>query len=311
MRDFAIGCDIGGSHITCAAIDLQRQCIAPRTLLHRAVDSQAPADRILSHWAAALKGALDAVDPVRLVGIGVGMPGPFDYEKGIALFSPQVAKYQSLHGLSIWERLISLLEMAPGTTIRSMNDVACFAVGEAWVGKASGLTRAVCLTLGTGFGSAFVEDGAPVVDGSHVPRSGCLWHLPFRDGIAEDFLSSRWFLREYAARSGKTAAGVKEIAEKSSIEPAARAVFQEFGENLGAFVAPWLRKFGAEAVVVGGGICHAYQLFGTSFQDTLAALGLRLPVHLSGLMEQATLLGSARLLENEFWRKVKPRLAHM
>ena len=75
-----------------------------------------------------------------------------------------------------------------------MNDASSFAVGEAWAGSASKFDRSLSITLGTGFGSAFISNRIPIVDGPLVPKLGCIYHLPYRDGIADDYFSTRGLL---------------------------------------------------------------------------------------------------------------------
>ncbi len=99
-----------------------------------------------------------------------------------------------------------------------MNDASAFAVGEAWAGSASGSNRSLAITFGTGFGSAFISNKIPVVDGPEVPRIGCVYHLPYKDGIADDYFSTRWFLGRYKAITGKELKGVKELAEAGIIK---------------------------------------------------------------------------------------------
>ena len=50
--------------------------------------------------------------------------------------------------------------------IRFMNDASSFAVGEAWAGSAAGFNRSLSITFGTGFGSAFISNRIPIVDGT-------------------------------------------------------------------------------------------------------------------------------------------------
>jgi len=83
-HDIAIGVDIGGSHISCAAVDLKDYRIFRETLTERAVDNKAEAGEILGIWAEALSGAIEKVPGHKIKGIGFGMPGPFDYVKGIS-----------------------------------------------------------------------------------------------------------------------------------------------------------------------------------------------------------------------------------
>ncbi len=60
-KNIAIGTDIGGSHISCAAIDLASGKILRETLTEKQVDNQAPAKVIISTWSQALSGVLDKV----------------------------------------------------------------------------------------------------------------------------------------------------------------------------------------------------------------------------------------------------------
>jgi glucokinase len=107
------------------------------------------------------------------------------------------------------------------------------------------------------------------------------------------------------------AEGVREIAEKAETEPQARYLFDKFGKNLGSFLSPWLVKFGAEILVMGGNISNAYRLFGTAFEKELAVSGCTARVAISDLKEDAAMLGSAYLLEESFWKAVQPVLSHM
>lgn len=311
MKKFAIGTDIGGSHISCAAIDLEKKLIVKKSIASQAVDNQASAESILDNWAAALKRSIAAIDLHQLAGVGFAMPGPFNYEKGIAMFTHEVAKFQNLHGINVSERIKPLLALGVDYDLRYLNDATSFAVGEAWFGKASEVKRSMSITLGTGFGSAFVDDGIPVVKRYDVPNMGCVWYLPFKGAIADESFSARWFIKQYAAKSGHKATGVKEIADKVATDPAARDIFIEFGTNLGTFLAPWLKKFNAEALVIGGNVAAAYNLFGDYLKTSLANQGSAIPVHISALKEDAALIGSARLFDEKFWTSVKPLLASM
>ena len=179
------------------------------------------------------------------------------------------------------------------------------------MGKAKGFDRSVSITLGTGFGSAFIDDGVPVVDRSDVPVQGCVWHIPFENGIADDYFSTRWFIRRYAEKSGQKAAGVKEIADQINHDSQAMDVFREFGSNLGDFLGPWLQKFHAGVLVIGGNVSGAYNLFGSYLENSFKSQNLRVQISISELKEDAAIIGSARLLEEEFWKKIKPFLASM
>lgn len=311
MKKFAIGADIGGSHISCAVIDLEKEIIIRESFTNVEIDNKASAEEILGKWSEALQSSILFIDRNHLAGIGFAMPGPFDYARGIALFTPAVAKFEHLYGVNVAESLKKKLYLGQETDIRFMNDAVSFAVGEAWIGKVKGFGRSVAITLGTGFGSAFIDHGIPVVEGDEVPANGYVYHLPFGNGIADEHFSTRWCVKRYAEKTGIVVSGVKEIASAAASNPLALEVFTEFGSNLGEFLVPVLSRFRAEALVIGGNITGAYHLFGDHFERIVERKGIKIMVGLSLLKEDAALIGSARLLDENFYFKVKPLLSKM
>jgi len=309
-KNIAIGTDIGGSHISCAAIDLVSGKIIRNTLTERSVDNQAQANTIIGTWTQALSAVLEKVPFENVKGIGFAMPGPFDYVKGIS-YIRGVAKYENLYGINITDAISNSLSVKDGFLIRFMNDASSFAVGEAWAGSAANFNRSLSITLGTGFGSAFIRNRIPIVDGPEVPKLGCIYHLPFKDGIADDYFSTRGLLSRYKKLTGKELNGVKELAALAGTEKAVTDLFIDFGENTGLFLAPWLNKFKAEILVIGGNISHAYNLFGDAFEISLKKENCFCKVAISKLKEDAALLGSGYLLDDEFWRSVQHALPLM
>ncbi|MCB9267435.1 MAG: ROK family protein [Lewinellaceae bacterium] len=303
----AIGVDIGGGHILSAVVDLVKKAILEPSRSYVPVNNKASLEQIMQTWARCLNHSLSVIDPARLNGIGFAMPGPFNYRTGIAMFEGN-DKYEALYEVSVADELAPLLDLEQEVELRYLNDATSFAVGCAWAGEARKYERSVALTLGTGLGSAFIEKGIPIVNRQDVAPQGSLWHLPFQESIADDYFSTRWFVKNYNARFGASEAGVKAIAEAARAQPEARALFVEFGRNLGHFLAPWLKKFSAQAIVFGGNVTGAYDLFGASLSAALAEKGLDVRLEISSLKEDAALLGSARLFEASFWDAVKKDL---
>jgi glucokinase len=309
-KNIAIGTDIGGSHISCAAIDLVSGKIIRNTLTERSVDNQAQANAIIGTWTQALSAVLEKVPIENVKGIGFAMPGPFDYVKGIS-YIRGVAKYENLYGINISDAISNNLSVKDDFLIRFMNDASSFAVGEAWAGSAANFTRSLSITLGTGFGSAFISNRIPIVDGPEVPKLGCIYHIPYKDGIADDYFSTRGLLSRYKKLTGKELDGVKELASIACTEKVVTDLFTDFGDNAGLFLAPWLKKFRAEILVIGGNISHAYNLFGDVFESRLKKENCFCEVAISNLKEDAALLGSGYLLDDDFWRSVQHALPLM
>ena len=309
-QNLAIGVDIGGSHISCAAVDLKSFRVLHETRTEKAVDNKAEASQIIGVWVQALSEVIEKIPENSLKGIGFGMPGPFDYVKGIS-YIKGVAKYEKLYGCNVKNAISDNLNLHDNFPVRFMNDVSTFAVGEALVGKAAKAERSMSITLGTGFGSAFIANRIPIVDGPEVPKLGCVYHLPYGDNIADDYFSTRWFIGRYKRLTGRDLKGVKEFAEHAGTDKVVMDLFEEFGTNLGIFLAPWLKRFRAEIVVVGGNISHAYNLFGDIFENSLKKEGCNCKVALSELKEDAAFIGAAYLLDEKFWKDIQHALPLM
>ena len=308
QHPLSIGVDIGGTHISCAAVKIQEGQLMEETLSRATYNHEASAEVILQAWAKALNHTLSKIEESQLAGIGFAIPGPFDYRNGV---SKMEHKFKNLLHLHIPKALNPLLVTQKELPMRFLNDATSFAVGEAWLGEGVGFKKVVVITLGTGFGSAFIEDGVPVVSGETVPKEGCLWHLPFKSGIADDYFSTRWFVSEYQKQTGITVAGVKDLMDKASSDAIAQGLFLQFGQNLADCLGEPLRIFGAKVLIIGGNIAHALPLFGGEFRQGLEKAEVSAKVIVSKHMEHAALIGSARLLDDAFWKKVSVHLPNI
>ncbi|MBW8683606.1 ROK family protein [Chitinophaga rhizophila] len=255
MGDIILGVDIGGSHITTALVDVQQRALVPGSLQRIHVDAQADAADILDSWTAVMQQTVGNAGNIQH--IGIAMPGPFDYESGISLIRG-LHKYESLYGLNVKELLADRLHLPP-SAITFANDAACFLQGELFAGVARGEQHALGLTLGTGFGSAIARDG--------VVQEGDFWKAPFLDTIAEEYISTRWFLRRYEALTGQKIASVKTLAALVPTSADARSVFEEFGGHLSTFLSQQADL--PKLVVLGGNISQSYGLFQHTLQQHL------------------------------------------
>lgn len=101
-------------------------------------------------------------------GIGVGVPGPLDLEKGIILPSSNLGNQQPINIQSQFESFF-------GKKICLDRDSNVALLGEAWKGGAVGLENVVMLTLGTGVGGAIMVNGE--IDRGESGKAGELGHM--------------------------------------------------------------------------------------------------------------------------------------
>ncbi|MBG9792131.1 transcriptional regulator, partial [Paenibacillus dendritiformis] len=205
--------------------------------------------------------------------IGFAFPGPFDYAAGVARLQG-LGKYERLYGVNVREALRTefarqAMRGAPHAAqlaradIRFANDALLFALGlsRRYPGE-----RLLCLTLGTGLGSAFIEDGQPVAGRDGVPPGGQLYAEPYRGQPADGHFGRRGILR-LAGELGSGAAGsaggdVHDLAAAAyGGDPRAAAVFHEYGRRLSEFLAPYVAAFRPRRLILGGQIAKSASLF--------------------------------------------------
>jgi glucokinase len=303
MEKIAVGVDIGGSHITCQLFNLETNQPVENTRHRIGMNSRASKNEILDEWVGAIRLTTKHQNLPSLSGIGFAMPGPFDYRNGMAWFKG-VQKFEKLYGVNVREEIQNRLNLPHEFPVRFLNDAACFAVGEAWMGEASNYRRIIALTMGTGFGTTFIKNKLPVAGIDGIPDDGFLYHVPFRKSVADDYFSTRWFLKTYFEKTGKKIQGVKELAEKASNESLAAELFRDFGRNLGVFLASWLKQFDADCLVLGGNISKSFPLFKTEMVIQLRNSNVNPVIYPSEMDEYAALFGSAKLCDNRFYSEL-------
>ncbi len=288
--------DIGGSHISAAIYIINSCTIQEESVIREDVISKGSADAIMTSWGKAFKQALkNSGQPV--AGLSVAMPGPFDYEKGIS-YIRGLDKYEALYGLNIKELLAGLLKPDP-RMIRFRNDAESTIAGEVLAGAGKEFDRMMGVTLGTGFGSAYSEN--------KITKDINLGSEPYKDSIADEYLSTRWFLKRYNELTGIVLTdGVKElssIAEKSKV---AQDIFKEFATNMADFLAKPVVQLKPDVLIVCGNIAKASGFFLPELTKALHPL----PIKLAQLGENAPLIGAATLFDDmdsqELFNSVNP-----
>lgn len=303
MSNTVVGVDIGGSHINCALYDIVEKAFASTKRFRRTVNSQDAGDKILDSWAEAIGQAIEEAAEKGFAGIGFAMPGPFDYLNGISLIKG-VHKFEDLYGVNIGEEIRKRLALVDDLPVRFLNDAACFAIGESFREPAIQHERLLAITLGTGFGTTFIDKHLPVAGQDGVPADGFLYHIPYGESMADDYFSTRWFQKEYLEREGKKLTGVKELFELAKTDAVALDIFKTFGKNLGAFLASWLRNYNAEGLVIGGNISAAHSLFLNELKQEFQKDSLNVSVYVSHQQEDASLIGSASLCDNTLYSRL-------
>lgn len=296
-RHCILAVDAGGSVLKAALVNPQGRLI-PDSTYRLPVDSAGSRDDVASAYVAlaaqgkTIAAGLDLI----LDGIGVSIPGPFQYEQGFCLMTH---KYQSIYKVPMrpW------FEAGAGSVpVRFVHDSTAFMLGATWQGRFDAYRRICAVIIGTGLGFAAMIDGRVLHNDAGGPGIS-IYARPYRDGTSEDYVSRRGIIGRYRQlkpeafiqRIGQSTPDVKDIADLArSGDKAAVRVFRDTGIFLAEILHGIIRDNGFEVLLLGGQIAKSAGLFLpelTSGLDDLPAPPLIWPAE---AIDEAPLLGVAR-----------------
>jgi glucokinase len=289
-----IGIDLGGTAIKLGRFNASGDCLQELTV-------PTPQPATPAAVAEAMAQAVTAVDPHREAkAIGLGTPGPADAAGRVARVAINLAGWRDVP-IADW------LEEKTGLPTVVANDANCAGLGEVWLGAGKAYQDAIMLTLGTGVGGAIILNGE-----LFVGRRGTAGELGLitlnpeghpcnsgNRGSLEQHCSVQAIRRE----TGLTPV---ELAEKArGGDGDAIAYWHTYGRNLGCGLASLVYVLTPEAIILGGGISAAADLF---LSTTLAELQIRvLPsswencqIVIAELGNRAGMVGAAKLALQRF-----------
>lgn len=239
--------DVGGTFIKCSD---SREI---------PVDSQADAQAIREAFRKATEPArLGLVD-----GIGIAMPGPFNYSTGEFMMKH---KFQSVYGMLFRDVACVPAEVE----LKFTHDVNGMLSGELSFGNARPYRNVALVTLGTGLGFSVCIGGTILKNANGSPLES-LYNRPYRESILEDYISKRAITNLYRLLSQSDFEGsVKEIAHRAGAgDKAAKQTFRETALILGQQLVPILKEKQIECLLLGGQISRSYSLMESVLADCL------------------------------------------
>jgi glucokinase len=248
-----IGIDVGGTKIRIGKISESKLIneILLSTLAHRLEDD------IISDIIQGIGMVID----VNTVGIGIGVPGLVDEEKGIIYNPHNIPSWKEVH-------LKEKIEAHFGLSVRLSNDANCFALGEKVFGMGKKYHNFVGLCLGTGVGAGIIINDK--LYSGVLSMSGEFGGVPYLKHDYEYYCSGKFFTQCH----GITGQEVFERAMSADIN--AIKIFDEYGMHLGKLIQTILLTLGPEAIVLGGTVSRSYRFFQKSMMESLLSFPHRL-----------------------------------
>ena len=155
----------------------------------------------------------------------------------------------------------------------------------------------VAISLGTGIGSALIEAGQIVSGGPSVPPDGRVYQLLARGSPLEERVSRRAIIAAYrhlAPSSPPAGQDVRDIAAAAlGGDQVAVRVFEQAFSLLGEALSPWLIRFRAQVLVVGGGLSASWALIDGPMRMGLGEVARDIVMVRSANTEDAIAAGAA------------------
>ncbi len=300
MKSLVIGIDIGGTAIKLGCFNRDGVC-------HQSLSVPTPQP-------ATPKAVIDVIEETIYIlrkepqldklgtiqGIGIGVPGPVDSESKISRIAINLADWQEVP-------LAKLLEEKTGLPVVIANDANCAGLGEAWLGAGSQFKNMIMLTLGTGVGGAIILDSKLFV--GHQGAAGELGLITLNPDGPECNSGNNGSLEQYVSVQAVRRDTGKEPLELANLALAgdkfALEFWQNYGRILGVGLTSLIYILTPEAIIIGGGISAASELF---FPATKAEIErrvlfssyLNLQLLTAKLGNQAGIVGAAKLALTKF-----------
>ncbi|MBI5779080.1 MAG: ROK family protein [Planctomycetes bacterium] len=317
MTKFAIGIDLGGSHITAALVDQNGHIKARKKVSFSKAPNGKQGIRLIAQLVNQVIRHSSFVIRHSVRGVGLACPGSIDAERGIILAdSPNLIGWK---GTKVKQELEKALKIP----VFIDNDANLAGWGEKCWGAGKKATNLICLTLGTGVGGGIIIDNQ-IYRGSHFYAAE-IGHMNVdpngpdcscgKPGHLEALVSAPAIVERYALCVGRYALGVRtqdvgrkthDITAKTIFDKArkgdklAREVVQDTAHYLGLACASLINIFDPEMVVIGGGVAQAGEILFKPLRQVVKASIMKHPYRKplivpAKLGEDAGLLGAAAL----------------
>jgi len=190
-----IGIDLGGTNIVGILINERGNILAKR---RRKTLAQEGKDKVISQIIGCVNDLLKegenlGISSEKLLGIGVGSPGPLNRKQGIIYHAPNLPGWENVP-------LVKILKDELGIPIFLENDANAAALGEWWLGAGKSVNNLILLTLGTGIGGGIIIEGQ-VYHGSK-DMAAELGHIVIKEGGMICGCGTRGCLEAYASATG-------------------------------------------------------------------------------------------------------------
>ncbi|MFD4172154.1 ROK family transcriptional regulator [Streptomyces anulatus] len=299
-----IGVDFGHTHLRVAVGNLAHQVLAEES---EPLDVDASSAEGFDRAEVLVKRLIAAtgIGPDKVIGIGLGVPGPIDVESG-TLGSTSILPGWT--GINPSQELSGRL----GVPVYVDNDANLGALGELVWGSGRGVKDLAYIKVASGVGAGLVIDGtiyrgpggtAGEIGHITLDESGPVCRCGNR-GCLETFTAARYVLPllQPSHGPGLTMEKVVQLAREG--DPGCRRVIGDVGRHIGSGVANLCNLLNPSRVVLGGSLAEAGELVLGPIRDSVSRYAIpsaarQLSVLPGALGGRAEVLGALALVLSE------------
>ena len=187
-------------------------------------------------------------------------------------------KYDAIYGIPLEREIKARVPELGSARFLFLHDIEAFALGESWYGNCRDADKILCVCIGTGAGSAFVENGKTVKTGKGVPENGWIYQQPFGDSILDDYLSVRGLEQISLAVTGKVWSGKELYGLVKAGNMEAEEVWRRFGADVAAGLLPVLEEYQPDLLLLGGQIAKSFSWFGKELERECEKRKIRIQI---------------------------------
>ncbi|SEG08519.1 ROK family protein (putative glucokinase) [Actinacidiphila yanglinensis] len=299
-----VGVDFGHSHLRVAVGNLAHQVLAEQS---EPIDVDASASQGFDRAEQLVARLVEStgIDRDKVLGVGLGVPGPIDMETG-TLGSTAILPGWS--GINPRQELTDRL----GVPVQVDNDANLGALGELVWGGGRGVKDLAYIKVASGVGAGLVVDGriyrgpggtAGEIGHITLDESGPVCRCGNR-GCLETFTAARYVLELLRGSHGDGLTIPKMVQLGREGDPGCRRVIGDVGRHIGMGVASLCNLLNPSRVVLGGDLAEAGELVLGPIRESVARYAIpsaaqRLSVMPGALGARAEVLGALALVLSE------------
>lgn len=266
---YIIGIDLGGTNLRIGFFTQKYQLRAKRFFVTGGFQTK---EKLIQAIMDAVKTMIEqcGIKKKKLLGLGVGFPGPVDYRKGIVHFLPNIPGWKDVP-------IKKILEKKLGINVFVDNDANLMCLAEYKMGAARGFKNIVCITLGTGVGGGVIIEGKLYRGATHA--AGEIGHIPVNETGPRCNCGGRACLESYVGNRRLRAGAEKIFRKKISLEDLSRLAgcgnrkagqfWKEIGEKIGLALSGVINLLNPDCIIIGGGVSKAGGLLFQSIRETI------------------------------------------